>query len=86
MVLHYVAQTLKLVLPLMEHPSETFLAGLEEDLIKLIMKHGQMVSLEEGLQPDDLGICVCILVTGVFSISSSDLAAFSYVNRVCFTN
>ena len=44
MVLHYVAQTLKLVLPLMEHPSETFLAGLEEDLIKLIMKHGQMVS------------------------------------------
>ena len=49
MVLHYVAQTLKLVLPLMEHPSETFLAGLEEDLIKLIMKHGQMVSWEEGL-------------------------------------
>lgn len=49
MVLHYVAQTLKLVLPLMEHPSETFLAGLEEDLIKLIMKHGQMVSWEEGV-------------------------------------
>lgn len=48
MVLHYVAQTLKLVLPLMEHPSETFLAGLEEDLIKLIMKHGQMVRWEEG--------------------------------------
>ena len=44
MVLHYVAQMLKLVLPLMEHPSETFLAGLEEDLIRLIMKHGQMVS------------------------------------------
>jgi len=43
MVLHYVAQMLKLVLPLMEHPSETFLAGLEEDLIRLIMKHGQMI-------------------------------------------
>ena len=65
MVLHYVAQTLKLVLPLMEHPSETFLAGLEEDLIKLIMKHGQMVSWEDGeLQPEDLGTCVsnwCLL-------------------------
>ena len=78
MVLHYVAQTLKLVLPLMEHPSETFLAGLEEDLIKLIMKHGQMVSWEEGLQPEDLGIRVHMLVTGVFSISSSDWAAFSW--------
>ena len=65
MVLHYVAQTLKLVLPLMEHPSETFLAGLEEDLIKLIMKHGQMVSWEDGeMQPEDLGMYVsnwCLL-------------------------
>ena len=38
-----------------------------------------------GLQPDDLGICVRMLVTGVFSISSSDWAAFSwlcmYMNR-----
>ena len=75
MVLHYVAQTLKLVLPLMEHPSETFLAGLEEDLIKLIMKHGQMVSWEEG--SCNQRIWVCVLVTGVFSIGSFRLTAFS---------
>ena len=43
MVLHYVAQVLKQVVPLMEHPSQAFLAGLEEDLVKLTMKHGQMV-------------------------------------------
>lgn len=42
-VLHYVAQIMRQVVPLMEHPSETFLASLEEDLIKLVMKHGQMV-------------------------------------------
>jgi hypothetical protein len=44
MVLHYVSMILKEVVPLMEHPSPTFLAGLEEDLINLIMKHGQLVS------------------------------------------
>ena len=44
MVLHYVAQILRQVVPLMEHPSESFLASLEEDLVKLVMKHGQMVS------------------------------------------
>lgn len=43
MVLHFVSKILKEVVPLMEHPSTTFLAGLEEDLIKLIMKHGQLV-------------------------------------------
>lgn len=43
MVLHYVAQILRQVVPLMDHPSESFLASLEEDLIKLVMKHGQMV-------------------------------------------
>ena len=49
MVLHYICKILKEVVPMMEHPSQTFLAGLEEDLIKLIMKHGQLV-------------CVCCLV------------------------
>ena len=44
MVLHYVAQILRQVVPLMDHPSERFLASLEEDLVKLVMKHGQMVS------------------------------------------
>ena len=43
MVLHYVAKILKEVVPLMEHPSQSFLAALEEDLVKLIMKHGQLV-------------------------------------------
>ncbi len=43
MVLHYVAQILRQVVPLMEHPSEAFLAAVEEDLVKLIMRHGQMV-------------------------------------------
>ncbi|CAI8012871.1 Nipped-B-like protein [Geodia barretti] len=43
MVLHYVAQILRQVVPLMEHPSESFLASLEEDLVKLVMKHGQML-------------------------------------------
>ena len=44
MVLHFVSKILKEVVPLMEHPSESFLAGLEEDLVKLTMKHGQLVS------------------------------------------
>ena len=43
MVLHYVSQILRQVVPLVEHPSEQFLASLEEDLVKLVMKHGQMV-------------------------------------------
>lgn len=30
-------------MPLMDHPSETFLAQLEEDMMKLILKHGMMV-------------------------------------------
>ncbi|XP_005090101.1 nipped-B-like protein B [Aplysia californica] len=43
MVLHYVARILELVIPLMDHPSESFLAQVEEDMIKLILKHGMMV-------------------------------------------
>ncbi|XP_063406097.1 nipped-B-like protein A isoform X2 [Mytilus trossulus] len=42
-VLHYIAKILELVVPLMEHPSESFLAQLEEDMMKLILKHGMMV-------------------------------------------
>ncbi|XP_056020035.1 nipped-B-like protein isoform X3 [Ostrea edulis] len=42
-VLHYVARILEMVVPLMDHPSETFLAQLEEDMMKLILKHGMMV-------------------------------------------
>ncbi|XP_065906128.1 nipped-B-like protein [Dysidea avara] len=43
MVVHYVASILELVVPLIDHPSEMFLASLEEDIIKLTMKQGQMV-------------------------------------------
>lgn len=42
-VLHYIAKILELVVPLMDHPSESFLAQLEEDMMKLILKHGMMV-------------------------------------------
>lgn len=30
----------------MEHPSETFLASLEEDLMRLTVKHGQTVGTD----------------------------------------
>ncbi|BFZ16564.1 hypothetical protein BsWGS_19603 [Bradybaena similaris] len=43
MVLHYVARILELVIPLMDHPSESFLAQVEEAMIKLILKNGMMV-------------------------------------------
>lgn len=42
-IISSVAQTLELVVPLMEHPSETFLAQLEEDSIKLIIQHDRSV-------------------------------------------
>lgn len=38
-----VARTLELIVPLMEHPSETFLAQLEEDSVKLILQHDRIV-------------------------------------------
>ena len=43
-MLHNVARILELSVPLMDHPSEGFLAQLEEDMMKLILKHGMMVS------------------------------------------
>ena len=43
LVIHNVARILELVVPLMEHPSETFLASLEEDLMRLTVKYGQTV-------------------------------------------
>ncbi|ELU12686.1 hypothetical protein CAPTEDRAFT_160616 [Capitella teleta] len=42
-VLHNVARILELAVPLMDHPSEGFLAQLEEDVMKLVLKHGMMV-------------------------------------------
>lgn len=46
MVICNVAKILELVVPLMEHPSETFLTTIEEDLMKLIIKYGMTVSLQ----------------------------------------
>ena len=42
-IISSVARTLELVVPLMEHPSETFLAQLEEDSVKLILQHDRSV-------------------------------------------
>ncbi|XP_039299042.1 nipped-B-like protein [Nilaparvata lugens] len=42
-IISYVAKILELVVPLIEHPSDTFLARLEEDSVKLIMVHDQTV-------------------------------------------
>ena len=46
MVICNVAKILELVVPLMEHPSETFLVTIEEDLMKLIIKYGMTVGDE----------------------------------------
>lgn len=57
MVICNVAKILELVVPLMEHPSETFLATIEEDLMKLIIKYGMTVcdsASSEALQNDVL--------------------------------
>ncbi|XP_050664265.1 nipped-B-like protein A isoform X2 [Leptidea sinapis] len=39
-IMSTVASTLELVVPLMEHPSEVFLAQLEEDAVKLVLQSG----------------------------------------------
>ena len=44
MVLHNVARILELAVPLIDHPGESFLAQLEEDMMKLVLKHGTLVS------------------------------------------
>uniref|UniRef100_A0A5K3F1J8 Nipped-B protein n=1 Tax=Mesocestoides corti TaxID=53468 RepID=A0A5K3F1J8_MESCO len=43
LTLHYVARILEVTIPLVEHPSETFLAQLEEDLVRLTLRQGKMV-------------------------------------------
>ena len=44
MVLHNVERILELGVPLMDHPGESFLAQLEEDMMKLVLKHSMLVS------------------------------------------
>uniref|UniRef100_A0A672M6F8 Nipped-B protein n=1 Tax=Sinocyclocheilus grahami TaxID=75366 RepID=A0A672M6F8_SINGR len=43
MVICNIAKILELVVPLMDHPSESFLTTIEEDLMKLILKYGMTV-------------------------------------------
>ena len=53
-MLYHVTRTLEIVLPLMDHPSEEFLASVEEDMMTLIMRHGQMiVQVTHRLQKGD---------------------------------
>lgn len=42
-IISSVAKILELVVPLMEHPSESFLAQLEEDSMKLILQHDRPI-------------------------------------------
>ena len=49
MVVCNVARILELVVPLMEEPSRGLLLTLEEDLMRLIIKHGVTVSLPKPL-------------------------------------
>ena len=51
-MLHYVACVLEATIPLMDHPSREFLASVEEDLIRLILKQGQSVSYCAVLSTD----------------------------------
>ena len=43
-VLYNVAHILEQSVPLMDHPGEGFLVQLEEDMMKLVLKHGMLVS------------------------------------------
>ncbi|GBP81715.1 Nipped-B protein [Eumeta japonica] len=58
-IISTVACTLELVVPLMEHPSEVFLAQLEEDAVKLILQHGQLV----------IGSCIACLAAIVNNVT-----------------
>lgn len=42
-IISSVAKMLELVVPLMEHPSESFLAQLEEDSMKLVLQHDRPI-------------------------------------------
>lgn len=42
-IISSVAKMLELVVPLMEHPSESFLAQLEEDSMKLVLQHNRPI-------------------------------------------
>lgn len=50
-VLANVAQIMEQSVPLMDHPGEGFLAQLEEDIVKLVLRHGMSVSYTRTLFP-----------------------------------
>lgn len=63
MVICNVAKILELVVPLMEHPSETFLATIEEDLMKLIIKYGMTVCYSLWfIKRDSCSVCEVSLI------------------------
>ena len=72
LVLHNVARILELSVPLMDHPSEGFLAQLEEDMMKLILKHGMMVSKE----------LVAVIVLSISIVSDGTEYVKQYVGRL----
>jgi cohesin loading factor subunit SCC2 len=79
MVICNVAKILELVVPLMEHPSETFLATIEEDLMKLIIKYGMTVSIQ-------FTICILrkentLIVYFVFYLQSNIFSIFQVVQH-----
>ncbi|VDK23311.1 unnamed protein product [Taenia asiatica] len=86
LILHYVARILEVTIPLIEHPSETFLAQLEEDLVRLTLRQGKMV----------LESCVACLGAVVNRVSKNySLAmecfrgffnALVKIRRECFTS
>ena len=69
-MIHNVARILELAVPLVEHPGESFMAQLEEDMMKLILKHGMMVCQQHcqtylfkvpSVQPNLRVICLLTL-------------------------
>lgn len=48
----------------MDHPNEGFLAQLEEDMMKLVLKHGMMVSSNPVLIPPAFVSCPFFHVSG----------------------
>lgn len=78
-LLNNVTRILELAVPLVEHPSETFLAQLEEDMMKLILKHGMMVVVHTCSRTVHyhvllITLCTC-MHTDAFAVAFRDTSA-----------
>lgn len=70
----------------MDHPSETFLTTIEEDLMKLIIKYGMTVSKELGIMYTEKSLKIPAVLIFFFnptlneanSASQNNLASFLY--------